>query len=117
MFPKEGKKARAHQKPKDYAYAISCVLRSELGSSSRATKTLTSWTGATDRTVKDWMSGRYGPSGQHLIALAGRCDAVLSLVLVMAGRHRCSLAGDLATIRLALQAAAERLEECYVLDT
>jgi hypothetical protein len=45
------------------------------------------WTGASERTVKYWFAGERGPSGDHLIALARHSDAVLYVVLALAGRH------------------------------
>lgn len=72
-----------------FAEEIATVLLSDLGSSRAAIKTLTNWTGANERTLKNWMAGRYGPSGPHLIMLVGRSDAVLALVLDLADRRDC----------------------------
>jgi len=36
--------------------------------------------------VKNWFSGRYGPSGEHLVALARHSNEVLCTFLLMAGR-------------------------------
>jgi hypothetical protein len=69
-----------------YAPAIADALASELKGSHRAIKTVTKWTGASERTAKNWLSGRRGPSGEHLIVLLGKSDALLDRVLVMAGR-------------------------------
>ena len=44
------------------------------------------WTGASERTVKYWLAGERGPSGDHLIALARHSDAVLFVLLALAGR-------------------------------
>ena len=55
------------------------------------------WTGANERTAKNWFSGRYGPSGENLIALARNSDEVFNTFLAMAGRPE--------------QLAAEKLEE------
>ena len=70
----------------DYARAVSEVLAAELKGSHCAIKTVANWTGASERTAKNWLSGRRGPNGQHLIALLGRSDALLQLVLDLAGR-------------------------------
>jgi hypothetical protein len=69
-----------------YALTIAEVLASELKGTRRAIKTVTKWTGASERTVKNWLSGRRGPSGQHLIALLGQSDALLERILVLTGR-------------------------------
>jgi hypothetical protein len=44
------------------------------------------WTGANERTVKNWFSGRYGSSGDHLMALANHCDEVMEAIIRMTGR-------------------------------
>lgn len=45
------------------------------------------WTGASERTVKYWIAGERGPSGEHLIALARNSDIVFHMVLLLADRH------------------------------
>lgn len=50
-------------------------------------KTVAAWTGANEKTVKNWFSGTYGPSGAHLIALVRNSDEVLGTFLAMAGRE------------------------------
>ena len=104
MFPKTGKK---FPEPPDrgqggYASSIADALRSELGKSHRATKTLMRWTGASDRTAKNWLSGCCGPSGTHLIQLAHESDIVLATVLGLAGRNQHMVGADLLKIRAAL---------------
>lgn len=54
-------------------------------------KTIASWSGANERTAKNWLAERYGPRGDHLIALMKHSDHVLLAVLDLAGRQ--SLAG------------------------
>jgi hypothetical protein len=50
-------------------------------------KTVAGWTGANERTVKNWLSGQYGPCGAHLVVLIQHSDEVLNAVLSMARRH------------------------------
>lgn len=50
------------------------------------------WTGANEKTVKNWFSGTYGPSGEHLVALARHSDEVLAAFLAMAGREDLMIA-------------------------
>ena len=64
------------------ARLIAEALASELKGTRRAIKTVAKWTGASERTAKNWLSGRRGPSGQHLIALLGKSDALLERILV-----------------------------------
>jgi len=72
MFPKKGKGfpgpggTRAEL---DYAASIATALRGELGDSHQAIKTVMRWTGATDRTAKNWVTGIRGPTGEHLIII------------------------------------------------
>src|ERR1700709_233430 len=73
----------------DHAFAmkIAMALKAELkGRNSRA-KLVARWTGASERTVKNWISGRCAPRGRHLVMLAQHSDQVLSAVLSMADRH------------------------------
>ncbi|MFC3119631.1 hypothetical protein ACFOHS_20510 [Jhaorihella thermophila] len=65
---------------------------------------MAAWTGANEKTVKNWFSATYGPSGAHLIALARHSDEVLSTFLAMAGREDLMVAIKLA-------AAEEAVEE------
>lgn len=78
-----------------YREAVAAALRAELGPTHQAIKTAMRWTGASERTVKYWLSGERGPSGEHLILLAQHCDAVLLTILTMAERlseqrHKCA---------------------------
>tara|TARA_R110002049_G_scaffold196771_4_gene365924 strand:+ start:845 stop:1234 length:390 start_codon:yes stop_codon:yes gene_type:complete len=66
---------------------IAAALKRSLGDSRAGVKTVAAWTGANEKTVKNWFSGTYGPSGAHLIALARHSDEVLSTFLAMAGRE------------------------------
>jgi len=66
---------------------IASALTSELkGRNSRA-KLVAGWTGANERTVKNWISGRYAPCGRHLVVLAQHSDQVLNAILSMADRQ------------------------------
>lgn len=78
-----------------YRKAIAAALHDELGTTHQAIKAAMRWTGASERTVKYWLSGERGPSGGHLILLALHSDAVLVTILTMAERlsdqrHRCA---------------------------
>lgn len=72
---------------KIFATEIAAALNSELGQTTAHIKTVAAWTGANERTVKNWFSGHYGPSGDHLVTLIRYSDAVLSAVLSMANRR------------------------------
>jgi hypothetical protein len=113
MFPKTGRKFPTGLQPEggEYASSIADALRTELGRSHRATKTLMRWTGASDRTAKNWLSGCCGPSGSHLIQLARESDIVLSAVLGLAGRNRHMVGADLLQIKTALVNATALIDQ------
>lgn len=92
-----------------YAVEISLALRQNLGNTHRAVKTLMRWTGASERTVKNWLSGSSGPSGEHLVALAHHSDEVLDAILRLAGREQVLLAMKVFDARDKLIEALELL--------
>ncbi len=96
------------QPPIGYARAIGEALRSDTAAGNVSAKVIMRWTGASERSVKGWISGRQGPSGEHLMALMQRSDAVWLAVLRLAGRDQTSADEAIGTIRQHL-ADAERL--------
>ena len=93
----------------DHAFAmkIALALKSELKDRNSRAKLVAGWTGANERTVKNWILGRYAPCGRHLVVLAQHSDQVLDAILAMADRQDLLLArkvGDLR--RQVLQLAA-----------
>jgi hypothetical protein len=92
MFPKKSNYfpngTRAEKGRINYPAAIAAALRSELGGSHQAVKTVMRWTGANERTVKNWFAGRRGPRGEHLLSLIGHSNVILELVLRLAGRDQ-----------------------------
>ena len=103
MFPKTGKdfprKDTSHLSNLDYSRAIAEALKRELGGSHHAAKTLMKWTGANERTVRNWLSGDRGPSGAHLISLVRESAEVLEILLLMSERQSCLLAVKLVEVR------------------
>jgi hypothetical protein len=111
MFPKTGNKLPRRGRPSDvYADAIAEALRTELGATHRATKTLMRWTGASERTVKNWLAGRCGPSGYHLIKLAKESDIVLATVLALAERNHHMVGAELLRMRDSLATLVELID-------
>jgi hypothetical protein len=114
-FPKKGKsfpkKGKSFQKPvgagdsdfslDDHAFAmkIALALKSELKDRNSRAKLVAGWTGANERTVKNWILGRYAPCGRHLVILAKHSDQVLNVVLSMADRQDLLLAGRAEDLR------------------
>lgn len=85
--------------------------KGELGQSHRATKTLVAWTGVTERTAKNWLSGTCGPSGEHLIQLVRKSDGILATVLSLAARNDHLVGSELLVIRERLVRATELVED------
>jgi hypothetical protein len=108
MVPKSGTRLLKSQPAlSDAALAelIGSVLRTELGASRRATKTVMSWTGVSDHTARAWLNGRTSPSGAHLVVLAAHCRAVLTAILELTGHEDMALMIDIEAIEERLQAA------------
>ncbi|MGF6596138.1 transcriptional regulator with XRE-family HTH domain [Paraburkholderia sp. GAS448] len=65
----------------EYAFAIAVTLKQEVGDSRHAAKKLARMTGASERTVQNWLSAVRGPSGLHLIRLAQNLAAVRAAMM------------------------------------
>lgn len=83
----------------EYRQAISSALAQELGGAGSAAKVAIRWTGASERTAKNWISGSYAPTAGHLIELMRHSDTVLTAVLELAGRGEAMTAGRLKSVR------------------
>jgi len=70
-----------------YPLIVAGALNDELGDTHRAIKTVIRWTGASERTAKNWLAGTSGPSGEHLIALARNSNEVFEAILLLVGRN------------------------------
>lgn len=90
MFPKKGNffpgENDRENDSRTYAAMIATALRTELGNSHRATKTVMRWTGASERTAKHWLAGHHGPGGAYLVVLMRESEAVFEAVLTAADR-------------------------------
>lgn len=112
MFPKTGKKfPNDRATSSTYANLIADILRAELGNSHQAQKTLMRWTGANERTAKNWLSGANGPSGEHLLQLMRNSDRVFEFVLKLSHRPAFLSSQRLAEVRNSLQVTADLLSE------
>lgn len=69
----------------NFAGAMSKALNRDFAGSSKI-KTVAKLTGANERTVKNWFSGAYGPSGSYLVLLSRHSNKVLEVFLALAGR-------------------------------
>ena len=82
----------------NFALEIAAALERTLRDRNTRIKTVAGWTGANERTVKNWLSRQYGPCGAHLIVLIQHSDEVLNAVLSMAGRHDLVVAQKLVDL-------------------
>jgi hypothetical protein len=117
MLPKTGKKLHGRSRASGtsdgpFEQAIAIALRSELGLTHQAVKTVMVWTGASERTVKHWFAGTHGPSGQHLIDLARHSDAVLNYFLSASDRPFLTAGIELLRIRTRLLDLVELIDRC-----
>lgn len=113
MFPKTGSRlprGAGRLTEADYIVAVSDALKLEFGAGAGASKQIQRWTGASDRTARNWLNGLAGPSGYHLMRLARESDAVLSAMLTMAARSELALAIDLHAVEVALAKASGTFE-------
>lgn len=73
MLPKKGKKLPAWDGAMEgrqaYAEIVAGLLRKEHGDSHRAVKQLMRQTGASERTVKNWLAANHGPDNVYLLRL------------------------------------------------
>ncbi|PTW61675.1 hypothetical protein C8N35_102390 [Breoghania corrubedonensis] len=103
MFPKKGKELHDKQpmpdKDREFRQAVAAALKNELGATHQAVKTVMRWTGASERTVKHWFAGSYGPNGGHLVSIARHSDEVLLCFLQAADRPHFSVGLQWAHIR------------------
>lgn len=74
-------------------------------------KTVAAWTGANERTVKNWFSGQYGPSGEHLVVLARHSDDVLRAILAIMDREDLLMAQEIVEIEKRINRLSKLLDE------
>ncbi len=88
-LPKKGKElpsVRTRQElARDYAQGSASALEEDLACGA-SIKTIMAWTGAGERTVKDWLADSNGPSGLHLEGLLGSFEAVYERLMIRTGR-------------------------------
>lgn len=111
-FPKKGKffpktngydGSGQHEPDKVFAVEIAAALRRSLGDSGAGAKVVASWTGANEKTVKNWFASKYGPSGEHLVSLVKHSDEALGTFLALAGRQDLMVAVKLAAAEQAIE--------------
>jgi hypothetical protein len=114
MFPKKGnvfpRGSGERISGKRYAAAMAAALRTELGETHQAVKIVMRWTGANERTVKNWLAGDTGPSGEHLVGIIQHSDAALEAILLLAKRRPALSAERLLAVRNTLAEMLKKIE-------
>ena len=111
MLPKKGIVLPNGENLGPYPMAVAYALKSQLGTTHRAVKIIMRWTGAGERTVKNWLAGVSGPNGQHLVELIRHSDEVLDALLLMAGRQQIAAAKKLVDLRNKLAETIQQVDE------
>jgi hypothetical protein len=117
-FPKRDGDGSSDFNLDDHAFAmkIASALKSELKNHNSRAKLVAGWTGANERTVKNWILGRYAPCGRHLVVLAQHSDQVLNAILSMADRQDLLLARKAEDLRRKVFELAAIIGEPYAHD-
>jgi len=113
-FPESGnlfpnRRLKKPRKP-SFARLVSAALRTSLRGQSSKIKTVALWTGANERTVKNWFSGDRAPSGDHFLGLAANSPAVLAAFLAAIQRNDCLVMADIEEARAKVAAALTALD-------
>jgi hypothetical protein len=74
------------------------------------------WTGANERTAKNWLSGVNGPSGEHLLRLMRSSDRVFECVLMLSDRQSVLSRRKLEELLDVLSNTAEVVAEAILTD-
>ena len=85
-FPIGSRKVTAAEEY-EFAAVIAQTLRDTFGGSRSSVKTVMRYTGAGERTVKNWFEGKNAPNGENLVALVRNSDEVLEAILLVANRN------------------------------
>ena len=79
-----------------FAKLVSTALRASLRGQASSIKTVARWTGANERTVKNWFAGDRAPTGDHFLRLAANSPGVLAAFLAAIHRNDCLVMADIA---------------------
>ena len=110
-FPVSGRRKSPSIDPLTFASVIALALTRARTNRQISIKKVANWTGANERTVKNWFSGRFGPSGDHLMVLANHCDEVMDAIIRMSGRSTLSASLRLDIAEKSLVGALQLIRE------
>lgn len=114
MFPKKGSSfpiGRDILTDTEFAQIIASALKIEFGSTRHGAKTIMKWTGASQRTAKNWLNGTHAPSSLHLVLLARESNAILKALMLVADRPEMSLGASLISLRRLLADTLASVDE------
>ena len=83
----------------DFTFVVARALHQAFGGTHAAVKTVSAFTGANERTVRNWFEGKNAPNGVSLVKLVRYSDEVLEAFLLMAGRKEILSAKKLVDAR------------------
>lgn len=106
-----GRVSYVEDEPERFATEIAAALRRATAESGLHVKKVAAWTGANERTVKNWFSGQYGPSGEHLVILARHCKEVFTTMLISMGRQDLLVEHEILDIEQRIARLSLLLEE------
>jgi hypothetical protein len=116
-FPETGnvfpRRHRREPRNPSFAKLVSTALRASLRGQSSSIKTVALWTGANERTVKNWFAGSRAPSGDHFLGLAANSPAVLAAFLAAIHRNDCLVMANIEEARAKVAAALLALETIH----
>ena len=102
-FPETGKVfPNGRASDEKFAKLVASVLCRVLGERSSAIKVVARWTGAGERTVKNWFVAKNAPSGDHFLELVRHCPDMLNEFLAAAGQKERLAGVSVRAARLAL---------------
>ncbi len=93
-----------------FAAVIAETLRGTYGGTRMSVKTVMAYTGAGERTVKNWFAGKNSPNGENLVELVRHSDEVLEAFLLLAGRE------DILAGKLLVDARDKLVEMLEIID-
>lgn len=93
-----------------FGETIAAALKAEFGSAPSAVKRVARLAAANERTARNWIEGRNGPSGDHLVRLMRHSDAVFDLVLSLSRRDRVVVGAMLMNLREHLVAVTAAID-------
>jgi hypothetical protein len=116
FFPPSAERRSLENRANRFAMEIAGALQRASVESGLQIKTVAGWTGANERTVKNWFSGQYGPSGEHLLVLARHSHEVLKTMLAMMERRDLLVTHEIVEIEQRIARLTALVQELKAKD-